>query len=34
MAQYPTGVTVITSRDPDGVPRGQVVGTFLLARVR
>ncbi|SJN11210.1 Nitrilotriacetate monooxygenase component B [Leucobacter sp. 7(1)] len=29
MAQYPTGVTVITSRDPDGVPRGQVVGTFL-----
>lgn len=29
MAQYPTGVTVITSRAPDGAPRGQVVGTFL-----
>ena len=29
MAQFPTGVTVIASRDPVGVPRGHVVGTFL-----
>lgn len=29
MAQYPTGVTVITSRDPEEHVRGLVVGTFL-----
>lgn len=29
MAQYPTGVTVITSRDELGSPRGLLVGTFL-----
>src|SRR6478609_846736 len=28
LGQYPTGVTLITARHPDGTPLGMVVGTF------